>query len=113
MVLYLFKDERFGGTSFFKPTMPMDEITALMQELRRREVAGEAPPLDVPSTYAIGSSRYFEKVLTIAPRYNRAIFYNGRLFHSGDLHAPGLMVNDPLTGRLTANAFFHVRMTAA
>jgi hypothetical protein len=112
MVLYLFKDERFGGTSFFRPRMPMEEITALMQELKRRELAGEAPPSDLPSTYAIESSRYFEKVLTIAPRYNRAIFYDGRLFHSGDLHTPGLMVNDPLTGRLTVNAGFLVRMTA-
>jgi hypothetical protein len=112
MVLYLFQDERLGGTSFFKPTVPIDEITALLAELRRREVAGAAPPADIPPTFAIASNRYFEKVLTVAPRYNRAIFYSGRLFHSGDLHAPELMVNDPRTGRLTVNAFFGVRMAA-
>jgi hypothetical protein len=109
MVLYLFKDERYGGTSFFKPRVPMSEITALLHELRRQERAGEVA-VDVPSTFAIGSSRYFEKMLTIPPRYNRAIFYSGGLFHSGDLHSPELMVNDPRTGRLTANAFFRVRM---
>lgn len=112
MVFYLFKDERLGGTSFFKPKVPLSEITALLHELRRQERAGEAVTADVPSTFAIGSTRHFEKVLTIPPRYNRAIFYNGGLFHSGDLHSPELMVDDPRTGRLTANAFFHVRVAA-
>jgi hypothetical protein len=113
MVLYLFKDERLGGTSFFKPRVPLPEITALLHELRRQERAGEAATADVPSTFAIVSTRHFEKILTIPPRYNRAIFYNGGLFHSGDLHSPELMVNDPRLGRLTANAFFHVRMAMA
>ena len=113
MVLYLFKDERLGGTSFFRPRVPLAEITALLHELRRQERAGEVTTADVPSTFAIGSTRHFEKVLTIPPRYNRAIFYNGGLFHSGDLHSPELMVNDPRMGRLTVNAFFHVRMAMA
>jgi hypothetical protein len=102
-----------GGTSFFKPSVPEDKIVALLEELTRQEQAGEALPVDESPTYAIGSSPHFEKVLTIAPRYNRAIFYDGRLFHSGDLHAPDMMVDDPRTGRLTVNAFFHVRMAAA
>lgn len=113
MVLYLFQDERFGGTSFFKSKVPLPEITALLQELKRHELAGATPPADGPPTFAIGSSRYFDKVLTIAPRYNRAIFYDGAVFHSGDLHAPELMVNDPRAGRLTVNAFFRVRGAAA
>jgi hypothetical protein len=112
MVLYLFRDERFGGTSFFKPTVPEHEIKALLDDLRRREQAGEAAPPDVPPTFAIASSPHFDKVLTIAPRYNRAIFYSGEVFHSGHIDAPELMVNDPLTGRLTANAFFRLRMAA-
>jgi hypothetical protein len=111
MVLYLFRDERFGGTSFFKPKVPEHEITALEHDLRRREQAGAAMP-DVPPTFAIASSRWFEKVLTVEPRYNRAIFYNGGLFHSGHIHMPELMVNDARTGRLTANAFFQLRMAA-
>lgn len=110
MVLYLFKDERFGGTSFFKPKVPMAEVTALLQQLRRQERSGDMAAADVPSTFATGSTRHFEKVLTIPPRYNRAIFYNGGLFHSGDLHSPELMVNDPRAGRLTVNAFFRVRL---
>lgn len=113
MVLYLFKDERFGGTSFFRPTVAMDEIDALMRELKRREQAGEAAPAGVPPTFAIGSSPWFEKMLTIAPRWNRAIFYSGEIFHSGHIDMPELMADDPLTGRLTVNAFFRLRMAAA
>ena len=113
MVLYLFKDERFGGTSFFRPKVPVHEITALIDDLKRRELAGETTVSDETPTYAIASSRHFEKVLTIAPRYNRAIFYSGDVFHSGDIHMPELMVNDPRTGRLTVNAFFRLRMAAA
>jgi len=111
MVLYLFQDERFGGTSFFRPKLPAHEITALEHALRRAQAGGAAVP-DVPPTYAIGSTRYFEKVLTVEPRYNRAIFYNGEIFHSGHIHMPELMVDDPRTGRLTANAFFQLRMAA-
>jgi hypothetical protein len=113
MVLYLFKDERLGGTSFFKPKVPEHEITALIDDLKRRERAGDVAAPDIPPTFAIASSRYFEKVLTIEPRYNRAIFYNGDIFHSGHIHTPELMVNDPRTGRLTVNAFFRVRKAAA
>jgi hypothetical protein len=42
MVLYLFRDERFGGTSFFKPKVPEHEIRALENDLRRRERAASA-----------------------------------------------------------------------
>jgi hypothetical protein len=112
MVLYLFKDERFGGTSFFKPKVPEHEIKALENDLRRRERAGAPSAPDVPPTFAIASSAHFEKVLTVEPRYNRAIFYNGGIFHSGHIHMPELMVNDPRTGRLTVNAFFQLRMAA-
>jgi hypothetical protein len=112
MVLYLFRDERFCGTSFFKPKVPEHEIRALENDLRRRERAGAAALPDVPPTFAIASGAHFEKVLTVEPRWNRAIFYNGEIFHSGHIHMPELMVNDPRTGRLTANAFFQLRMAA-
>ncbi|SEO64487.1 hypothetical protein SAMN05428959_11617 [Duganella sp. CF517] len=112
MVLYLFKDERMGGTSFFKPKLPAAEITALLRELKRMDLAGEAPVLTQPPTFAIASDDHFEKVLTVAPKFNRAIFYNGQLFHSGHLAAPELLVDDPALGRLTVNAFFKLRMAA-
>jgi hypothetical protein len=112
MVLYLFQDERLGGTSFFKPKLPPAEINALLRELRRMEQAGESPVLTKPPTFAIASDDHFEKVLTVEPKFNRAIFYNGQLFHSGHLAVPELLVDDPVAGRLTVNAFFKLRMAA-
>lgn len=112
MVLYLFHDVRLGGTSFFRPRRDPTEIAALLKEMRRMELAGEAPALSGPPTYAIASDEHFEKVRTIEPAFNRAIFYSGELFHSGHISAPELMVDDPLTGRLTVNAFFRLRMAA-
>jgi hypothetical protein len=55
---------------------------------------------------------HFEKALTIAPRYKRVIFYCGEAFHSGHVDAPDLTANDSLTGRLTVNAYFRLRMAA-
>lgn len=112
MVLYLFKDERLGGTSFFKPKVAPQEIAAMVGEMKRMEQAGESPLLTAPPTYAISSDDYFQKVLTVAPKFNRAIFYNGDLFHSGHITAPDLMDDDPTVGRLTVNAFFRLRMAA-
>lgn len=112
MVLYLFHDARLGGTSFFRPTRPEDEISAVLREAKRMDTASATRLLDAESTYAIASTRYFDKVLTVEPKWNRAIFYSGTLFHSGSITAPELLTDDPLTGRLTINAFFDVRMAA-
>ena len=112
MVLYLFKDDRLGGTSFFKPKVPVQEIEAMVGRMKRMDEAGESAPPSAPASYAIASDEHFEKVLTIAPKFNRAIFYNGALFHSGHISAPELLVDDPRTGRLTVNAFFTLRMAA-
>jgi Family of unknown function (DUF6445) len=112
MVLYLFKDERLGGTNFFKPKVSPQETGALLREMKRKELAGEAPVLNAAPTYAIASDDYFQKVLTVAPKFNRAIFYDGELFHSGNIAAPELLVGDPVAGRLTVNAFFKLRMAA-
>lgn len=82
-----------------------------MADLKRREQAAMARP-GVRPTFAIASNLHFEKVLTIEPRYDLAIFDRGEVFHSGHFHAPERMVNAPLTERLTANAFFRLRMPA-
>jgi uncharacterized protein DUF6445 len=40
------------------------------------------------------------------------LFYNGGLFHSGDITAPARLSADPRTGRLTVNGFFSCRPAA-
>jgi hypothetical protein len=40
------------------------------------------------------------------------LFYNGDLFHCGDITAPARLSADPRTGRLTLNGFFTCRPAA-
>ena len=113
MVAYLFNDTRLGGTSFYLPRRPIEEIAAMMR------LAGE---MDAPSLnrmlgeepgYPCASNTWFEHVLQVPAAWNRAIFYNGTVFHSGHISAPGLLDADPARGRLTMNSFIRMRRNAA
>lgn len=61
----------------------------------------------VPAGYMHGSNDYFERVLQVPARFNRAVFYDGGLFHCSDNGPAGAMPDDPRTGRLTLNGFFN------
>ncbi len=51
------------------------------------------------------SNRYFEVIGRIQAKWNRAAFYDGSIFHSGDIQSSSAGYQAG-TGRLTANAFF-------
>ncbi len=108
-VLYLFADDGLGGTSFFIPRVGQDRLA---------ELTGAASELDAPTFtsrygtrrgYCAGSTEWFERVLTVPPRWNRLIVYSGTVFHSGDIPHPQRLGADPRTGRLTLNAFLTCR----
>ena len=113
MVAYLFKDARLGGTSFYVPRRPMEEIAAMtrlageMDDLSFNKMLGEEP------AYPTSSNTWFEHVLHVPAAWNRAIFYNGTVFHSGHITAPQLLDADPARGRLTMNGFIRMRKSAA
>jgi len=112
-VLYLFQDPALGGTSFFQPRRPAAEIDLLVHEsgtLGREEFARR---YGVQPGYLTQSNAWFEKVCTVPPRWNRAIFYDGSLFHCSDIPEPGRLSPDPRWGRLTLNGFFTCRRRAA
>ncbi len=105
MVVYLFKDQRLGGTSFFEPKWPIDQTD---DNIRRwSHSSNEAFDAEFGATraYLADSNDHFRLVKVIEPKWNRAIFYNGSLFHSSHIRHPELMANDPQTGRLTLNSF--------
>ncbi|MBV8664915.1 MAG: hypothetical protein JO269_00385 [Burkholderiaceae bacterium] len=116
-VLYLFHDASLGGTSFYRPRMPPDELHRLyyapdspwcsMSNEAFTEVLGAAP------AYQTASNEYFELLCTIPPAWNRVIFYDGCVFHSGHITAPQMLSADPVHGRLTLNGFFTCRRAAA
>ena len=109
MVAYLFKDTRLGGTSFYMPRRPMDEIAAMMRLARDMDTRSFTEMLGQEPAYPTSSNAWFEHVLHVPAAWNRAIFYNGTVFHSGHIAAPELLDADPARGRLTMNAFIRMR----
>lgn len=111
-VLYLFKDAALGGTSFYQASKPQDQIDALFRQ--SMTVPGEAfdAIIKAPPAYLGASNEYFEQIGSIPAAYNRAIFYDGAIYHSGQIDAPELLDSDPTVGRLTLNGFFLLRKSA-
>jgi hypothetical protein len=112
-VLYLFKDAGMGGTSFYQPTVPEREVALLFHDAST--LTGEAFTRKhaLEPGYMIDSNRYFEKVASVPAKWNRLIFYDGSLLHSGDIRTPERLSADPAVGRLTLNGFFTCRRRAA
>lgn len=104
-VLYLFEDERMGGTSFYRPRRHPLEIDHLLHQARHMDNHAFSSVIGAPPQYYNGDARYFEKLGTVPARWNRAIFYDATIFHSGQIDAPQLLHADPALGRLTINAF--------
>lgn len=105
-VLYLFHDARLGGTSFFMPRRPIAEVERMIEDSARLPAAEFTARHGIERGYMTASNAWFDKVATIAPRFNRLIFYDGALFHCSDIPAPELLSRDPRQGRLTFNGFF-------
>jgi hypothetical protein len=88
-----------------------------MNELfqQARTATGEAfdAVIGAPPGYLGASNAYFEQVCSIPAAFNRAIFYDGAIFHSAQIDAPARLDHDPATGRLTLNGFFLLRKAAA
>lgn len=112
MVLYLFKDERMGGTGFFRPRVGAAALSDMMALARHMDNRAFSALIDSAPAYPTKTNQYFEKVAAIPAAFNRAVFYDGTLYHSGDIRHPELLSADPEQGRLTVNAFFGVRLNA-
>ncbi len=112
MVLYLFKDERMGGTSFFRPRVGAAALSNMMTHAQHMDSAAFSALIDRAPAYPTENNAYFEKMATVPAAFNRAVFYDGTIYHSGDIRHPELLSPDPEQGRLTVNAFFGVRLNA-
>lgn len=105
-LLYLFKDDTLGGTSFFAPRKDMQDIDRLLIDSALLDAGEFARVHGVVPRYMTESNEWFEKLLTVPAKWNRLVFYDGSLFHSGHITEPGKLGADPATGRLTLNGFF-------
>ena len=105
-VLYLFRDPSLGGTSFYRPLRPDAEINRLLDDSLQLGREAFRQRHDVQPGYMDGSNAYFERIGQAAAAWNRMIFYDGGMFHSGDVGGPQALDPDPRRGRLTINGFF-------
>ncbi len=108
-VLYLFKDERMGGTSFYAPIRPEREIAALFKDAKTLPGDAFTRRYGIRAGYISGDNDYFRRIGGIPGKWNRLIFYDGGMLHSSDIPLPDQLGDDPLTGRLTLNGFFTSR----
>jgi hypothetical protein len=111
-VLYLFDDPGLGGTSFYQPSLPPREIENLFEDANRLPAAEFVQRYDIAQGYTCDSNRGFRRVGGVAAKWNRLIFYDGAMLHSGDILAPERLSADPRKGRLTLNGFFTSRRRA-
>ncbi len=105
-VLYLFHNPNLGGTDFYAPVRPMPEIERLVHDASTMENAQFAAKYPIPANYFQGAPGYFERIGRIPAKFNRMIFYDGRIFHCADIHSHESMSPNPVFGRLTLNGFF-------
>lgn len=112
MVTYLFRDRELGGTSFYRSLLSDEDTERMITEADRMSAAEFAARYGLEAGYLNGSNRYFERLAQVPAAWNRMLFYNGDLFHSGDITAPARLSADPRTGRLTLNGFFSCRPAA-
>ena len=108
-VLYLFHDEGLGGTGFYRPRQEPARIAQLVQDSAALSADDFSARYGVQAGYMTQGNDWFEKILTVPPRFNRLIFYSGGTFHAGDILAPERLSPDPRCGRLTLNGFFTCR----
>lgn len=112
MVAYLFHDAALGGTGFYRSRLSDAETERMIQDAGAMEAAQFSARYGLEAGYLSGSNRYFERLAQLPAKWNRMLFYNGDLFHSGEIAAPARLGADPRTGRLTLNGFFTCRPAA-
>lgn len=113
-LLYLFENEELGGTSFFnywKKHKLLKEVEAIDREEPDKAhefLLENFPTFRNRAKYMTESNEIAELLCTIPARFNRMIFYSGRIPHSAAITAPELLSKDCRKGRLTLNVFADV-----
>ncbi len=114
-LVYLFENESLGGTGFYRWNESGGELRrkAAAIELENPDKAVEFlqehfPSLRKPACYMTESNEIAELLCSIPARFNRLIFYSGRVPHGGAITAPNLLSTDFREGRLTLNVFADV-----
>jgi glycine/D-amino acid oxidase-like deaminating enzyme len=111
-VHYLFKDEALGGTVFFRSRMSDADTRQFMHDAGTLDAHAFGDRYGIPPGYMTETNRYFEVIGRVPAKWNRAVFYDGGIYHSGDIRGPSPAAYRDGAGRLTINAFFRSRRPA-
>ncbi len=112
-LVYLFADERLGGTGFYRwrDRQLMEQATAIEMEDPAQGLAflkAHYATFREPAAYMTASNEIAELLTMVPPRFNRLIFYPGHVPHSAAIARPELLTTDFRKGRLTLNCFASV-----
>lgn len=111
-VVYLFQNPDLGGTSFYRPKLSADATRELLSTAQNATSEACTALLKTSPAYLNASNDYFELMQTIPARWNRAIFYEGTIFHAAHINQPTLLNSEPNTARLALNGFFKFKKMA-
>lgn len=78
-VLYLFHDESLGGNSFYEATRSFAETSQLFADASAMTAAEFTRHYGIQASYLCDSNAYLRRTATVPARWNRAVFYIGRL----------------------------------
>ncbi len=112
-VHYLFRNEQLGGTVFFRSLMSDTDTQGFLRDANTMDGDAFGAKYGLPAGYMTQSNRYFEVIGRVPARWNRVVFYDGAIFHSGDIQGPSLADYQAAPGRLTINAFFKNQQLSA
>ena len=103
------------GTAFYRHSRTGFETAS---EARRSalEVAWAQDQIDYgdpKAAFAAESDGRYERIFSVAGRFNRLLVYQGALFHSGILPPDFAFDSNPATGRLTGTIFLKLNRRAA
>lgn len=111
-VLYLFDNPKLGGTSFYKPLLDAVRTDQLIADSQMLSRPAFSQRYALEAGYMNGTNAYFEQIASIPAKWNRAIFYDGGIFHSADVGQAQRLRSDVSLGRLTLNSFYTCRRNA-
>lgn len=111
-VVYLFDRPELGGTSFYKPKFGVDDTRQLLTDLEHASTQTCNEKLQTQPNYLHASNAYFDLMRTVEAKWNRALFYEGTIFHAAQVAQPELLIDDPRTARLALNGFLRFKKQA-
>ncbi|MFZ9371691.1 MAG: DUF6445 family protein [Limnohabitans sp.] len=112
-VLYLFEDARLGGTSLYRPRRSSLETDRLVYDSQTLPAEAFASRYGLQPGYMTEGNDWFERTARVDAAFNRAVYYDGSIFHSADVLEPQRLSEDPRTGRLSVNGFYTCKRRAS